>query len=186
MARPDVHLARPEDAPEIARIQRDTWRAAYADLLGADAMTRLDGPATEQRWAAAIGHPDTDVFVATEGSYTVGFCVSGPAPSDELADPDGRLPEDAVRIGFIATVLVEPRWGRRGHGGRLLAAAARALRSRGAQRAVTWVSESDSATLSFYRGVGWNPDGTVRTLDTGDRTIREMRLTGGLELRLRE
>ncbi|MGH3449434.1 MAG: GNAT family N-acetyltransferase [Haloechinothrix sp.] len=186
MARPDIHLARPEDAREIARIQRDTWRTAYADLLGAEALKHLDGAGTEGRWSSAIDHPDTDVFVATEGRFTVGFCVSGPAPVEELTDAEGNEPEDPAHTGLIATVLVEPRWGRRGHGGRLLAAAARALRSRGALRAVTWVSESDSATLSLYRSVGWNPDRTVRTLDTGEQTIREMRLTGGLDLRLRE
>lgn len=185
MARPDVHLARREDTDEITRIQRDTWRIAYGEVLGPKALAALDDPGTTERWAGAVDHPDTDVFVATEGSLTVGFCVSGAAPSEELEAPDGSIPEDAAHTGLIGTVLVEPRWGRRGHGGRLLAAAARALRSRGARRAVTWVFESDSATLSFYRGVGWQPDGTMRTLETPDGTIREMRLTGGLELDLR-
>lgn len=184
MARPDVHLARLDDAPEIARIQLDTWRIAYGELLGAAA--ELDAARIERRWEEAITHPDTDLFVATEGEFTVGFSVSGPAPADELAGPEGSLPEDSEHTGLIATVLVEPRWGRRGHGGRLLAAAARALRSRGARRAVTWVTESDSATLSFYRVAGWQPDGTVRTLDTGERTVREMRLAGGLDLELTE
>lgn len=186
MARPNVHLASPDDAAEIARIQRDTWRTAYRDIVGAEAIAALEETGTELRWTEAIKHPDTDVFVATEGGATVGFTVSGQAPEDELADPDGGLPEDAAHTGLIGTVLVEPRWGRRGHGGRLLAAAARALRSRGARRAITWVSESDSATLSFYRSVGWDPDGTVRTLDTGAARIREMRLAGGLGLYLDE
>ncbi|WP_034272414.1 GNAT family N-acetyltransferase [Haloechinothrix halophila] len=185
MARPDVHLAQPDDATEITRIQRETWRTAYGDIVGDDAIAMLDDPGIEQRWSEAIAHPDTDVFVATEGSFTVGFTVSGQAPEDELAGPNGELPDDAAHTGLIATVLVEPRWGRRGHGGRLLAAAARALRSRGAQRAITWVSESDSATLAFYRSIGWDPDGTVRTLDTGGARIREMRLAGGLELHLK-
>lgn len=178
MARADVRLAAPAEAAEIARIQQVTWRTAYAEILG-DAVPRLDE--AEQHWSAAIGHPRTDVFVATEGEAVVGFCVSGKAPEEELADPDGALPDDAAHTGLIATVLVEPRWGRRGHGGRLLAAAGRALRSRGARRAITWVAESDSATLAFYRAVGWNPDGTIRTLDAGERQIREVRLTGHLE-----
>lgn len=184
MARPDVHLAGPADAAEIARIQLDTWRTAYGDLLGQAA--ELDPAQAAARWAEAIAHPATDLFVATEGPFTVGFAVSGPAPEEELAGPDGSLPEDAEHTGLIASVLVEPRWGRRGHGGRLLAAAGRALRSRGARTAVTWVPRSDSATLSFYRSVGWNPDGTVRTLHTGEREIREIRLAGGLEFELSE
>lgn len=181
MAHADVHLARADEVTEVARIQRDTWRTAYAEILDEPALRELDTDGVAQQWAAAIEHPDTDVFVATEGDAVVGFSVSGKAPDSEVSGSDGSLPEDVPRVGLIATLLVEPRWGRRGHGGRLLVAAARALRSREADRAVTWVSESDSATLSFYRAAGWNPDGTVRTLDTGQRKIREMRLTGGLE-----
>lgn len=172
MARADVHLARIDEAPELARIQYVTWRTAYADTIGEQAVEELATEDTKRRWADAIEHPDTDVFVATEGNSTVGFAVGGPAPEDEG-------PENAA---LIATILVEPRWSRRGHGGRLLAAAARALRSRGADNAVTWVLESDAATLNFYRSAGWNPDGTVRTLDTGEKTIRELRLAGGLDL----
>lgn len=184
MARPDVHLARAADAAEIARIQRTTWRTAYEDLVGPGVVEQLDAEDTELRWAAAIDHDGTDVFVATEGPSTVGFCVCGPAPAAELEGPEGELPDDAEHTGLVATLLVEPRWGRRGHGGRLLAAAARALSSRGARRAVAWVADSDSATLSFYRRAGFHPDGTVRTLDTGERQLREVRLEGGLDLKL--
>lgn len=179
MATADVHLARVADAAEIARIQRLIWETAFAELVDPSALDEVDA---EQSWAAAIEHKGTDVFVATEGVHTVGFCVCGPAPSVELEGPGGELPADAEHTGLVATLLVEPRWGRRGHGGRLLAAAARAMRSRGVQRAVTWVAESDSATLSFYRRAGWDPDSTLRTLDTGERQIRELRLAGGLEV----
>ncbi|MGH3433390.1 MAG: GNAT family N-acetyltransferase [Thermocrispum sp.] len=180
----DVRLARADDAAEIARIQRSTWQLAFGDLLEPAALEALGGPDAEQQWSAAIAHEGTDVFIATEGPHVVGFCVCGPAPSAELEGPDGQLPDDAEHTGLVATLLVEPRWGRRGHGARLLAAAARALRSRGAQRAVTWVAESDSATLSFYRRAGWAPEGTLRRLDTGRRQIRELRLAGGLEVQL--
>uniref|UniRef100_UPI000373219E GNAT family N-acetyltransferase n=1 Tax=Saccharomonospora saliphila TaxID=369829 RepID=UPI000373219E len=71
-------------------------------------------------------------------------------------------------------------------GGRLLAAAATWLREHGAERGITWVAQSDSASLHFYRRAGWNPDGVVRTLDTGERTVRELRLTGPLDLYLDE
>ncbi|MGH3607769.1 MAG: GNAT family N-acetyltransferase, partial [Pseudonocardiaceae bacterium] len=34
----------------------------------------------------------------------------------------------------------------------------------------------------FYRRAGWNPDGTIRTLDAAGRALREIRLTGPLDL----
>jgi L-amino acid N-acyltransferase YncA len=180
----EIRAAVTGDAAEIARIQRVTWRTAYADLLGETALAQLDSPEAEQRWASAIGHPDTTVQLATEGRFVVGFCVAGPAPDSDVARASGELPPDAERTGLIGTILVEPRWGRRGHGGRLLAAAADALRQRGAERGITWVAESDPASLSFFRRAGWRPDGTVRTLDTGERRLRELRITGELEIRL--
>lgn len=180
----EVRAAVASDAAEIARVQRVTWRTAYADFLGETALAQLDSPDAEERWASAIRHPDTTVQLATEGRFVVGFCVAGLAPEEDVAHASGELPGDAERTGLIATILVEPRWGRRGHGSRLLAAAADALRQRGAERGITWVAESDPASLSFFRRAGWRPDGTVRTLDTGEGRLRELRITGELEIAL--
>ncbi|WP_215545684.1 GNAT family N-acetyltransferase [Amycolatopsis sp. CA-230715] len=184
MSTANVRPATTGDATEITRIQRDTWRTAYAELLGEHGLAELDAADAARQWTAAIDHPETRVFVATEGEFTVGFSVSGPAPEPDAANAAGELPEDAGRLAMIGSVLVEPRWGRRGHGGRLLAAAARAVAELGAERGIAWVAQADSASLGLYRRAGWKPDGTVRTLDTGERTVREIRLTGPLDLEL--
>jgi GNAT superfamily N-acetyltransferase len=181
-----VRPATADDAGEIARIQRETWRAAYAGLIGEQALAELDALDAEREWALAIEHPATEVLLATEGSFAVGFCVAGAAPESEVADANGELPEDAARTGLIASVLVEPRWGRRGHAGRLLGTAAARLREQGCERGITWVAQSDHASLAFFRRAGWKPDGTVRTLDTGETTVREVRLTGALDFALVE
>ncbi|GAB3587139.1 GNAT family N-acetyltransferase [Amycolatopsis endophytica] len=184
MSTVSVREATDADAAEIARIQRVTWRTAYQGVLTERTLAELDSADTETRWAEAIEHPGSRVHVAVEGGFTVGFCVAGPAPRDDVAGADGSLPEDADRTGLIGALLVEPRWARRGHGARLLAAAAAGLRELGADRGVTWATESDAATLSFFRRAGWHPDGTVRTLDTGERRLRELRLTGALDIHL--
>ena len=184
MSTVSVREAGEADAAEIARIQRVTWRTAYEGVLSEQALAELDSAGTEARWAEAIRHPGSRIHVAFEGGFAVGFCVAGPAPRDDVADAAGNVPPDADRTGLIGTLLVEPRWSRRGHGARLLAAAATALRDLGADRGITWAAESDTATLAFYRRAGWHPDGTVRTLDTGDRRLRELRLTGALDIQL--
>jgi ribosomal protein S18 acetylase RimI-like enzyme len=178
----EVRHATLSDAAEIARIQRLTWRAAYAGLLGEEAIAELDRSDLEGTWAETVEYAGSRVYLATEGSFTVGYCVAGPAPSDESAAADGTPPADAPAL--IASLVVEPRWGRRGHGGRLLGTAAAELRASGLDRGLTWVAQSDHATLGFYRRAGWSPDGTVRTLDTGRGTLREVRITGTLELEL--
>jgi GNAT superfamily N-acetyltransferase len=185
MAEPAVRIAEPGDATEIARIQLDTWRSAYAELLPPDVLAALDPAVAAEGWLDTIEHGPATVYVATEGAWTVGFCVAGPAPDSETANADGALPADAATVGLIGALLVEPRWGRRGHGGRLLGTAAAGLRKAGTTRGISWVPEADVVSGAFYRRAGWAPDGTARTLDTGGGTLRELRLTGTVDLELR-
>ncbi len=184
MADAAVHPALPDDIPNLARIQRDTYRLAYADLLPDEVLTGWDLDAAQHSWTHALTAGEVRLFVATEGAHTVGFCAAGPAPAEDVAGADGTPPDDAAHVGLVSTLLVEPRWGRRGHGGRLLAAAANALRADGAVRGVAWIPEPDEVSRAFYTSVGWRPDGVARTLDANGRELREIRLTGTLEFTL--
>lgn len=178
MADAGVDIATAADLQEIVRIHRETWRLAYAELLPAEVLDTLD---TDEAWALAVRQGA--VLKATEGEWTVGFVVASKAPAEEVARADGSLPADAETTALVS-VLVEPRWGRRGHGTRLVAEAARRLRESGATRGVAWVPEADKASKSFYERLGWTGDGAVRTLDAGGRPLREVRVSGELAVRL--
>jgi GNAT superfamily N-acetyltransferase len=184
MADATVRAAEPSDAAGIARIQLDTWRAAYADLLPAEVLADLDAEETELVWRQTVEQGPAHVFVAVEGDWLVGFCAAGVAPEDETAAADGTPAKDSATVALVATLLVEPRWGRRGHGGRLLAEAGRVLREAGSTRGIAWVPEPDKASRRFFERAGWVADGTVRTLDAGGRPLREARLTGTLRIEL--
>jgi L-amino acid N-acyltransferase YncA len=179
MALARVRPATSHDVPALVALHSTTWRAAYAELLPAETLDELDSPEVRQAWADTVDS-GVSVLLATEGDKPVGFVVAGPAPQSEVAAADGTLPADAAQTVLVSTLLVEPRWARRGHGGRLLDAVAQTWRESGAGRAIAWVPAEDPASLNFYRRAGWEPDGTVRTLDTGSRTLREVRLTGSL------
>jgi GNAT superfamily N-acetyltransferase len=186
MALAAVRPAAAPDVDEIVRIQAVTWRAAYSELVPPAAIEQLDSAAARAAWAAAItAGPGHHVLVATEGGWTVGFCAAGTATAAGGSGPDhpGLGPQHWAEIGAL---LVEPRWGRRGHGGRLLAAAAAALRAGGAIYGLAWIPEADAASRRFYARAGWEPDGPVRVLDTGEGELREVRVTGSLDLALQE
>lgn len=173
MADVSVRPAQPADAAEIGRIQIDTWRVAYPELLPESVLKGLSGDDAAAMWHTAIASPPTSrhhVLVALEQDWRVGFAALGPADDLEADDPE---PSTTVALALI---LVEPRWGRRGHGSRLLAAAVDHARGDGMTRAVAWIPEGDSASRDFLISAGWAPDGLARALDTGAGELREIRL----------
>ena len=158
--------ARPGDAAEIARIQLLTWRTAYGDVIPAPALAVVDDEQATVQWRAAVEEapgPAYRVLVAAEGAVTVGFAALEPDPEDPA-------------VSLVTTLLVEPRWGRRGHGSRLLAALVDHARQDGRHRLQAWLLERDKASLGFYTSAGWARDGWVRTLEPEGATIREVRL----------
>ena len=173
MADVSVRPATPDDAAELGRIQVDTWRTAYPDIVPAAVLDALSVDVATPSWAAAIGSAPSakhHVLVALEQQWQVGFAAAAPAEDLEADDPD---PDTTAQL---AVLLVEPRWGRRGHGSRLLAAVVDTVRADGMTRLVTWIPEGDTVTRDFLTSAGWAPDGLVRALDTGAGELREVRL----------
>ncbi|NBE81982.1 GNAT family N-acetyltransferase [Micromonospora rubida] len=176
-----VRPARPEDAGEIAHIQLATWRVAYRRILPRHVLDNLDEAYLARRWSAAVQEPPSGahrVLVAVEQaeqSYLVGFVASGPADAESLApnEPAEALGPDVVAV---TDLLVEPRWGRRGHGSRLLAASVDLWREDGFARAVGWAFDADQATRKFLTTAGWEPDGAARALDVDDMLVNQLRL----------
>ena len=161
MADVSVRPARPADAERVARAQLGTWRTAYAHLLPREALDLPEEQAATL-WLHAVESPASPrhrVLVAMERDELVGFLASAPPQDEDDLDADGAVE--------VTALVVEPRWGRRGHGSRLLAAAVDGWRGDGVRTAVAWVWEGDPATRSFLASAGWAPDGRARGLDTG-------------------
>lgn len=181
MAQGYVRPARPGEAAEIARIQLATWRVAYRRILPRHVLDRLDEEWMAQRWRAAVEEPPSArhrVLVAVEQAgqaYLVGFAATGPADEAALApgEPAGAWGDD---VAAVTDLLVEPRWGRRGHGSRLLAACAAHWADDGFDRAVAWAFREDVATQKFLTSAGWGPDGATRALDMDDLLVPQLRL----------
>jgi GNAT superfamily N-acetyltransferase len=169
MADVSVRPARPEDAERVAHVQLATWKSAYGELLPA---TALELPLVQVAavWLNAIESPPSTrhrLLVALEQAELVGFAASEPAVDDDL---------DPAVTSELTALLVEPRWGRRGHGSRLLAAAAEHWRGDGAAVATTWAFTADTVLTGFLQSAGWDLDGAGRGLDTGPRVLPQRRL----------
>jgi len=187
-----VRPARLDDVGEITRIQLTTWRVAYRRLLPQHILDQLDEDWITRRWRDAIADPPTPehrVLVAVEqqqppgteptSAYVVGFAASGPADDTALApDEDHTV---LTKAAAITDVLVEPRWGRRGHGSRLLAASVDLWRTDGFTTALAWTFADDPVTRRFLESSGWAPDGVSRSLDVDDLLIPQLRWHASLE-----
>jgi GNAT superfamily N-acetyltransferase len=160
-----VRPAGAADVPEIARIQRETWQQAYAAWLPPLVLEQVTAEVAEQTWAAAVREPPSrqhHVLVALEQEWRAGFAAFCPGE-----DPG---------TGHLEALLVEPRWGRRGHGSRLLAATVDLLRLDGVSTATVWVPDQDKASLAFFTSAGWERDGYARTLESDGASMTEIRL----------
>jgi GNAT superfamily N-acetyltransferase len=179
MADVSVRPARAEDVPEIARIQVETWQHGYAAIVPAVVLESVSVELATRAWTDAVTTPPSPrhrVLVALEQQWLVGFVALSPA--DDLR-PEDPSPETTAAFGPL---LVEPRWGRRGHGSRLLAAAVDHARGDAMTRGVMWIPGADTASREFLIGAGWAPDGLARALDTGAGELREIRLHASLEV----
>jgi len=175
-----VRPARPGDAEEIARIQLSTWRTAYRRLFPPHVLANLDEAYLARGWREAVTEPPSPrhrVLIAVEQSdqtsWVVGFAATGPADEQALAPDEEPLDGE---VAAITDLLVEPRWGRRGHGSRLLAATVDSWRQDGFKSAVAWAYDADTAVRGFLTSTGWEPDGATRALDVDDMLVPQLRL----------
>jgi len=161
-----------DDAPAIARLQLRTRQHDLGGMLPAERL-EVDAGVAEDAWRQVLGRPPDArirVLVALERSRVVGFAITSPAP-----DPDA----DPVADAELMELTVDPDERGRGHGSRLLQAAADTMAADRFTRAVCWTVASDDGVRRFLTEAGWGPDGAHRELDldgTGAVTAKQVRL----------
>jgi GNAT superfamily N-acetyltransferase len=160
-----VRLAWPNEAGEIAAVQRRAWVAQLTADVAEALLSAVSEHQMTEAWHTAITRPPEAsyrVLVAVEGGRVVGFASTMPSPDeDSEAGVDGQIEE----------FLIDPTAQQRGHGSRLLNACADTLRSDGFRRVSCWVGEDDGL-IRFLAGAGWAPDGAEREIGTDDEAVR--------------
>ncbi len=163
-----VRPARPGDAGALARVQVASWRHSFAGIVPDALLAELTSGEAEDmwrdRWREAITNPPTSrhhVLTATEDGPSrevAGFISAGPATdADRWPGTDGELYE----------LRIMPERTGRGHGSRLLQAAADTLVEDGFHTVSAWALEADSALRGFLESSGWAADGARAELDVG-------------------
>jgi ribosomal protein S18 acetylase RimI-like enzyme len=137
-----IRRANTADARGIARIDVETWRAAYAAVLSPSYLVGLSERRREAGWRSVILHEPDDVRVAIDpDGAIVGFGSCGACRGERNF------------AGEVFTLYVAPDWQDRGIGRRLLLALFRRLNACGRNSAIVWVLR-DNPSRFFYERLG--------------------------------
>lgn len=146
-----VRVAIPSDAPFVATVQVDAWRAAYRGLMPERVLEALDAAAKVASWEGFIASENDGVFAAELGAHLIGFVHVCPSRD-----------ADADAVGEVGSMYVAPAYWRQRVGTALLREAERWCLSRGFSAVTLWVLEANGAARGFYERFGYSPDGASK------------------------
>lgn len=177
-----VRDARPVDAATVRAIARESWHAAYDDIIGADTVDdrvddwyaadrlaeTIDETATRDDASFLVAEPERDAVDAQESApepALAGFAHAGPDP-----DVDGAAK--------LLRIYVRPdAWGD-GLGARLLDDLEADIRDHYDRLRLAVLADNDVG-VSFYESTGFERVET-RERDLGDDSVREYLYEKGL------
>ena len=161
LARVKVRAARLDDAAAIARVQVDSWHAAYRGLISDQRLAKVTLPARTAAWQRTLSPltPRVSITTVFEGEAGItGFASYGKS-------------RDLAGWGEIWAIYVSPdHWGC-GVGSALFADAIAELTARQLPHVMLWVLEGNTRALQFYQGSGFVLDG-ARKIEDGYPQLR--------------
>ena len=150
-----------DDAPGIGRVQLESWRVAYGELLPDEYLDGMSDVRHAAMWSEVLSQSDRvgATFVAADDNgVVVGFadCAPAEAPQEEESqaeDDQGAASASLAKSGEIGSIYVLPEWQGRGIGKGFVASTARHLASHEYESLVVWVLHDDPGR-TFYEKLG--------------------------------
>lgn len=137
-----IREANVEDSAGIARVQVDTWRNTYREIVPQHFLDEMDYEQRSEAWKEQLAKGDSYIFVADMDKVVCGF-ISG-----------GRLREPLVGYdGEIYAVYILPEAQRHGCGRAMMRRMAQVLSEDGLKSMAVWVLEKNPA-CEFYARLG--------------------------------
>jgi ribosomal protein S18 acetylase RimI-like enzyme len=162
-----VRTATAADAPKIASIHIETWRAAYRGQVPDTVLNALNIESRTVFFHERLTQLRGQLFVAEDGGSLVGYCDLIPS-RDKDADPEV--------VAEIGAIYILPAHWRKGAGRALCDSALAEARRRGYKGVTLWVLASNVAARHFYQAMGFSLDGAKKA-DTmkGGHELHEVR-----------
>ena len=162
-----IRSGRPEDAPGVARVHCDSWRATYGGIVPQSYLDSMAPADTVERWCSCMTgeRPGVHLLVAEEAGQIVGFETYGPA-----------RPPDFGYAGELYAAYLLPRAQGRGLGTAMLAQVGEGLAAQGLNDMIVWVMEDNARGRRFYGGAarGQPIEGSRQAFEIAGREIWEL------------
>ncbi len=149
----------------VAAVHVRSWQQGYRDLVAQDFLDGLRPEDMAARYAfdgTGPGGPYT--LVATDRATIRGHITVGRSRDD-----------DAVDIGEIWSLYVDPVYWASGISDALLAAGCDRLSQDGHEEAFLWVLATNMRARRFYERHGWKTDGMQQTVVLGGASVHQVR-----------
>jgi ribosomal protein S18 acetylase RimI-like enzyme len=137
-----VRPATLQDAPAIAKVRVDSWRATYRGMIPdayLDGMSLEDSTTLWERIMSAPAGSNRSVFVAESQAGVIGF-AAGMLLGEEKLGFDSEL----------TGIYLQPQAQRQGLGQRLVKAVAQDCAARDASGMLVWVISANKMARQFY------------------------------------
>ena len=188
----EIRPASADDEPSITQIRRETWLAAYAQIIDPELIEQVTAP---RDGASAAPPPERTSLVAearpaaaVADARVVGYASYGPergvaaaaavgsgGSGGPGAKPGGYTPAGlAAETGELYALYVAPAHWSTGAGRALTDAALDGLRAAGYRRVVLWTLTENARARRFYDKAGFAPDGATNVL-AGLGDVEELR-----------
>ena len=134
-----------DDAAGIARVQIDTWRAAYRRIMPRRLLDDMSDVRIAAFWAQVIAEAKgfSFCFVAAAGERVVGFASGGP-----------RQHSTDTSRGEVYALYVLPEFQGRGVGRRLVVTSFERMLELGMNEGRIWTLRENAPARAFYERIG--------------------------------
>jgi len=154
----NLRRAQAKDAPVLAQVHVDSWRAAYQGLVPDSFLKGFTYKKREQAFQRALESGEEETYVLEGNGDAIGILTVGPSRDEDI---------DSASIGELWGIYISPRYWRRGIGRMLVQEAERLLRARGCLEIVLWVLEGNTDARYFYEAMGFHQDGASKVVELG-------------------
>lgn len=148
----DIRSVRPGDAPQLAHIQTESWKAAFREIIPADILSEYTDP-----------EPVTRMYehLLTHGSAHGYILERDGAPHGIAWWDAAREPDMAGTAELICIHSLPAHW-HQGYGKLLLEKVLRDVKSAGYPSILLWVFDANLPAIRFYRSLGFTASGRKR------------------------